>query len=59
MFFGKIQLECELAYPAREGCNAGLVFGDDAGFGLLVRQLATLELGQPELDAVSSDLMAA
>jgi hypothetical protein len=59
VFFGKIQLHRELTHLALEGSDAGLILGDDAGFGLLVRQLTTVELGQPQLDAVGGDVMAA
>lgn len=57
--FGKIQLHCELVHLALQGCDAGLVFSDDAGFGLLVRQLASVDLRQPQLDKIRGDVMAA
>lgn len=59
MFFGKIQLHCELAHLALEGGYAGLMLGDDAGFGFLICQLAAVKLGQPQLYEVGGDVMAA
>ena len=59
VFFDKIQLHRELAHLALEGCDAGLIFGDDAGFGLLVRQLDAVELRQPQLEEVGRDVVAA
>ncbi len=50
VFVGKIQLNCGLANLAFERGDAGLILSDDAGLGLLVRQLPTIELGQPKLD---------
>lgn len=37
----------------------GLILGNDAGFKLLICQLAAVKLGQPMLDEVSRDGMAA
>jgi hypothetical protein len=59
VFFCKIQLHRKLAHLALERCDADLILGDDAGFGLLFRQLAAVELGQPQLDEVGRDIMAA
>jgi hypothetical protein len=59
VFFGKIQLHRELANLAFGRGNAGLIRSDDAGLDFLVRQLTTIELGQPKLDEVGGDIMAA
>ena len=56
---GKIQLQHQLADLALEGGNAGLILKYDAGLGLLVCPFAAVELGQPKLDEVGRDVMAA
>lgn len=57
--FCKIQLHLELSDLALKRSNASFVFGDDAGLGLFIRQLAPVGLRQPKLDAVDRDVMAA
>lgn len=58
-FFGKVQLHRELANLTLKGANTGLILSDDAGFSFLICQLAAVALGQPKLDEVGGDIMAA
>ncbi len=48
--FCGIQLHRELTNLAFERGDADLIHSDEAGLGLLVRQLLTIDLGQTKLD---------
>lgn len=54
-FFYKVKFHCQLPDLALERGDPGLIFGDPARLGFLVREFAAIELRQPQLDKVGGD----